>query len=182
LFHNLDTLKTIAERQVLPVGFEEAVDAMCRHNSVPEGDDQTACHLLLSSVAVRSAVDRHAGSVKTIITPNGEVTLQRGKDLTQVGWLIGAGGPVSFSADPRAVLAGALFEPGLPNVLKPKAPEMLLDEQYVLFALGLLAQSEPVKALRLMRKYVVPLAERRSTAPVRGKAEERERSGEHVPV
>jgi uncharacterized protein (TIGR01319 family) len=182
LYHNLDTLKIIAERQAVPEGFQEAVSAMCRHNSVPEGDDQTACHLLLSAVAVRSAVDRHAGSLKTVFTPNGEVTLQRGKDLTQVGWLIGAGGPVSFSADPRAVLAGALFEPGLPNVLKPKAPEMLLDEQYVLFALGLLAQSEPVKALRLMRKYVVPLAERRSTAPVRGKAEERERSGEHVPV
>jgi hypothetical protein len=59
----------------------------------------------------------------------------------------------------------------------------LLDEQYVLFALGLLAQSEPVKALRLMRKYVVPLAaERRPTAPVGAKAEVRERSGKHVPV
>ena len=66
--------------------------------------------------------------------------------------MIGAGGPVSFSADPVAVLAGALFEADFPLLLKPKAPSLLLDKEYVLFALGLLAQSEPAKALRLMRK------------------------------
>jgi uncharacterized protein (TIGR01319 family) len=118
-----------------------------------------------------------------VATPNGEVTLQRGKDLTGVGRLIGAGGPVAFSADPRAVLEGALFEPELPTVLKPKAPEMFLDEQYVLFALGLLAQSEPTKAYRLMREYVTPLtAARPPAAPAEGHTKERERSGEHVPV
>jgi uncharacterized protein (TIGR01319 family) len=183
LYHNLDSLKTIAERDHVPDDFERAVEAMCRHNSVPEGDEQTACHLLLSRVAVRSAVDRHAGSLKTVVTPNGEVTLQRGKDLTNVGWVVGAGGPVAFSADPRAVLEGAVFEPDLPMILKPKAPAMLLDEHYVLFALGLLAQSEPAKALRLMRRNVTPLAAapRGCTPPGEGD-QERERSGRYVPV
>ena len=71
--------------------------------------------------------------------------------------MVGAGGPVSFSTDPVEVLQGALFENDLPMLLKPKEPEFLLDRQYVLFALGLLAQSEPAKALRLMQKYVVHL-------------------------
>lgn len=157
LYHNLDTLKAAAELGEVPDGFEEAVAGMCRENSVPRGEQQTLCHLLLSRVAVRSAVNRHAGSLRTVMTPNGEVTLQRGKDLTRLGWVVGAGGPVSFSADPREVLGGALFEKDLPLLLKPKAPEMLLDTHYVLFALGLLAQSEPAKALRLMRRYLVPL-------------------------
>lgn len=160
LFHNLDTLKAIAKTEDLPRGFEEAAAAMCRENSVPRGEEQTACHLLLSKVAVRSAVNRHVGSLKTMVTPNGEVVVQRGKDLTQVRWVVGAGGPVSFSADPAEVLGGALFEDDFPMVLKPQAPEMLLDSQYVLFALGLLAQSEPVKALSLMQRYVVPLSAR----------------------
>jgi uncharacterized protein (TIGR01319 family) len=183
LFHNLDTLKAVAERGRVPEGFEEAASAMCRNNSVPQGDEQTACHLLLSRVAVRSAVDRHVGSLRTVVTPNGEVTLQRGKDLTQVGWVVGAGGPICFSADPRTVLEGALFDPELPTVLKPKCPEMLLDEEYVLFALGLLSQSEPSRAMRLMRKYVVPLAAARPvSAPDGEEGEERERSGEYVSV
>jgi uncharacterized protein (TIGR01319 family) len=183
LFHNLDTLKAVAERGRVPEGFEEAASAMCRNNSVPQGDEQTACHLLLSRVAVRSAVDRHVGSLRTVVTPTGEVTLQRGKDLTQVGWVVGAGGPICFSADPRTVLEGALFDPELPTVLKPKCPEMLLDEEYVLFALGLLSQSEPSRAMRLMRKYVVPLAAARPvSAPDGEEGEERERSGEYVSV
>ncbi len=157
LFHNLGTLKEIAEQEDVPDGFDEVVEAMCRENSVPTGEEQTECHLLLSKVAVRSAVNRHVGTLKTMVTPNGEVVVQRGKDLTAVPWVVGAGGPVSFSADPAQVLEGALFEEELPMLLKPKAPRMLLDEHYILFALGLLAQSEPAKALRLMRKYVAPL-------------------------
>ena len=157
LQRDLDTLKAIAESGGVPEGFEEAVAAMCARNSVPSDEEQTACHLLLSKVAVRSAVDRHVGSLKNVVTPNGEVTVQRGKDLTQLRWVVGAGGPVSFSTDPVEVLQGAVFENDLPMLLKPKEPEFLLDRQYVLFALGLLAQSEPAKALRLMQKYVVHL-------------------------
>ncbi len=157
LFHNLDAVKTIAEAGELPNGFEDAVRAMCRENGVPAGDRQTACHLLLSRTAVRTAVDRHVGSLKSMVTPNGEVVIQRGKDLTQVPCVIGAGGPVSFSADPAYVLEGALFEEDMPALLKPKAPNILFDEHYILFALGLLAQSEPAKALSLMRKYLVPM-------------------------
>jgi uncharacterized protein (TIGR01319 family) len=164
LFHNLDTLKAVAELEGAPDGrqrpkdFDELVAAMCRENSVPDGEEQTACHLLLSRAAVRSAVNRHVGSLKPVATPEGEVMVQRGKDLTQVPWVVGAGGPVSFSSDPAAVLSGALFEDDFPLLLKPRSPALLLDKEYVLFALGLLAQSEPVKALRLMRKYVVPVA------------------------
>jgi uncharacterized protein (TIGR01319 family) len=159
LFHNLDSLAEIARSTNVPEGFDTLVSEMCRTNSVPHGDRETECHVLLSKVAVRSAVNRHVGSLKTIFTPNGEAVIQRGKDLTQVPWVVGAGGPVSFSADPREVLEGALFEEQLPTLLKPMHPGMLLDDQYILFALGLLAQTEPEIAFRLMRRYVTPLPE-----------------------
>jgi uncharacterized protein (TIGR01319 family) len=160
LYHNLDSLKQIAERGSVPSGFEDAVGSMFRENSVPQGDDETAGHLLLTRVAVQVGVDRHVGSLKHVATPDGEVLLQRGKDLTQLPWVVGSGGPISFSADPAAALEGALFDPRSPTLLKPKTPKLLLDSEYVLFAIGLLAQSEPAKALSLMRKYVVPVLAR----------------------
>jgi uncharacterized protein (TIGR01319 family) len=181
LFHNLDTLQETVEPDEMSPEFHEAVAAMRAENSVPSGAEQVACHLLLTKAAVRSAVDRHAGSLKSVATPNGEVWLQRGKDLTEVGWLVGAGGPVCFSADPVQVLEGALFEPGFPMLLKPKAPQLLLDTHYILFALGLLAQSEPVKALALMRRYVTPLHTPRSTAQEE-RMTSQERTEEHVGV
>ena len=34
----------------------------------------------------------------------------------------------------------------------------MLDHKYILFAVGLLAKSDPVKAFRIGRKYLRPLA------------------------
>ena len=38
--------------------------------------------------------------------------------------------------------------------LKPKGPELFMDKEYILYAIGLLGQSEPEKAIRLARKYL----------------------------
>ncbi|MCX8032253.1 MAG: methylaspartate mutase accessory protein GlmL [Thermoleophilia bacterium] len=157
LYHNLDTLKEVAREEQLPEWFDEVVQRMEEGRSVPSDPMEQECHVLLARAAVRAAVNRHVGQLKPVFTPDGEVWLQRGKDLTQVKWVVGAGGPVSFSSDPARVLEGAVYEAELPLLLKPKNPRFLLDEHYIFFALGLLAQSEPHKALELMRKYATPV-------------------------
>lgn len=157
LVHNLETLKEIARAGEIPASFDETVKALCEVGKVPEGDKQVECHLLLSHLAVKTAIDRHVGRIEERISPNGEQLVQRGKDLTQVKWVIGAGGPVSFSQNPRQVLEGALFQKEVPALLKPKAPQILLDKNYILFAVGLLAQSEPAKALNIIKKYLIRL-------------------------
>ena len=104
LFHNLDTLSCIAEQAAglydeKKSAFEEKVEKLRGVLSIPEGTDQTECQLMLSQLAVKTAVDRHVGTVELIVTHNGEFWMQRGKDLTQVKTVIGAGGPVAFSSN-----------------------------------------------------------------------------------
>ncbi len=162
LFHNLDTLSGIAET----VGglydeekavFDRRVAALRAVQSIPDGADMTDCQLTLSQLAVKTAVDRHVGTIECVVTHNGEFWVQRGKDLTPIKTVIGAGGPVAFSSDPRRVLGGAVFAPTAPNILKPKAPRFYLDSRYILFAVGLLAQSDPKKALRIIKKYLTEI-------------------------
>lgn len=162
LFHNLDTLSVIAEQAAglydeKLADLKEKVAKLRAVLSIPEGADLTECQLMLSRLAVKTAVDRHAGTIELVVTHNGEFWVQRGKDLTQVKTVIGAGGPVAFSADPRRVLGGAVFSQDAPNILKPQAPQFYLDSRYILFAIGLLAQSDPVKALRIIKKYLVKI-------------------------
>ena len=157
LVHNLETLQEIARAGELPTNFDETVKAFCDVGRVPEGDEQVECHLRLSHLAVKTAVDRHVGRLEVRMFSNNETLVQRGKDLTQVRWIVGAGGPVSFSKNPRRVLEGALFQKEVPELLKPKAPGIILDKNYILFAVGLLAQSEPAKALSIIRKYLIQL-------------------------
>ncbi len=161
LFHNLDTLAALASEEHLEFqggeSREEVLRGLHQVLGVPAGDAQTRDQLLLSRLAVKTAVDRHVGRLECRATLNGETWFQRGKDLTELKTVLGAGGPLAFSADPLYVLRGAADSPD-PSILKPKGPRFLLDKRYILFAVGLLSLSEPEKALRIFKKYMVELA------------------------
>ncbi|MDR2357824.1 MAG: glutamate mutase L [Oscillospiraceae bacterium] len=160
LFHNLDTLAAITSDK-MPIDeradFERGVEKLRAVLSVPRGETPEKYQLALTREAVRTAVYRHAGRVEPVRTSDGEVWIQRGKDLSGVGLVIGAGGPLSFSRDPLSALEGAAADSAAPDVLAPRAPAYMLDDRYILFAIGLLARSEPEKALRIAKKYLVGL-------------------------
>jgi uncharacterized protein (TIGR01319 family) len=153
LKYNLDRLMELATARETPSGFTGVV-AKFRKGGLPETPEEYACHLLLSSLMVKIAMERHSGKIEVVYTPTGEKLVQHGKDLTGVKSVIGAGGPIIFSKDPRKILEGVLFQEENPFVLKPRTPRFFVDGQYILYAVGLLAQSEPGKALALARKYL----------------------------
>ncbi len=82
--------------------------------------------------------------------------IQVGKDLSQVTKVIGTGGPIVFSSRPEKILSGVIADSDHPYLLKPRETDLYIDEKYIMFAIGLLAQSEPKKALRIMKKYLKP--------------------------
>jgi uncharacterized protein (TIGR01319 family) len=156
LKYNLDRLMELAAAGETPPDFP-AIVAKFHRGGLPETPAEYACHLLLSCLMVAVAVERHAGKIEVVYTPNGERLIQHGKDLTGVKTVIGTGGPIVFSREPRQLLEGVLFREENPFVLKPRNPKFYVDEQYLLFAVGLLRQSEPAKALALARKYLKPI-------------------------
>jgi uncharacterized protein (TIGR01319 family) len=156
LKYNLDKLTELAGARETPPGFS-AVVAKFHDGKLPETAEEYACHLLLSCLMVEVAVDRHAGKLEVVYTPTGEKLIQHGKDLTGVKNVIGTGGPIIFSQNPRKILEGILFREENPFILKPKNPQFFIDEQYILYAVGLLSQSEPKKALLLAKKYLKPI-------------------------
>ena len=156
LKHNIDTLREFAkERESFP-NFDKIIKRFCE-GKLPEGQEEVACHILLSRVAVEVAVNQHVGRIEVVYGPAGEMLMQHGKDLTTVKTVIGTGGPIIYSSNPRGVLEGALFQKENPSILKPREPRLYLDERYILFAVGLLSQVEPGKALNLAKKYLKPL-------------------------
>ena len=116
---------------------------------LPASQEEFAFDAALARAAVRLAVARHCGTIETAYTVTGPVTVQHGKDLSQVDAVIGTGGAVVSSADPRAVRAAALADASEPLSLRPKAPRLLLDAHYLLYACGLLATVEPEAALEI---------------------------------
>jgi uncharacterized protein (TIGR01319 family) len=126
---------------------------------VPHGAEEEALDRALARAAVRLAVKRHAGTVETVFTVSGPAIVQHGKDLRDVGVVIGTGGALVHSPDPAAILETALADPGDPFSLRPRAPRLLLDREYILYACGLLGQVEPQQALALGLAHLRPLNE-----------------------
>lgn len=124
---------------------------------LPQTAEEIALDQALARAAVKLAARRHCGTVETVYTVTGPVMVQHGKDLSNVNAVIGTGGAVVGSRDPRAVLAMALADPAEPLSLRPKAARLLLDRHYLLYACGLLGTAEPQVALELALSHLEPL-------------------------
>lgn len=138
------------------------LEAMIRHLStniatVPQEERDFLVDIALARSAIRIAVERHAGSIEPSYTPSGTVYIQRGKDLTQTKTIIGTGGVIAYGKEPKWVLEAASFDEKMPNSLRPRRPEFLVDKDYILYAVGLLSEISPEKALRIAKKSLVPV-------------------------
>ncbi len=113
---------------------------------------------ILSYHAIKLAVERHCGYLETLYTPMGITYLQYGKDLTEVKNLIGTGGPLVYNPYNISALKSALYDEKTPFILKPKNPKIFLDKEYIFFAIGLLSEIFPEKAVNILKKYVVEIS------------------------
>lgn len=165
--HNAPTIVEAVglERIALDSGLEpERANALLHKicadiGHLPQTPDEAAFDQALARAAIRIAVDRHCGTLQTAYTLTGPITLQRGKNLTHLNVVIGTGGPLVASRDPGALLKMALADPAEPFLLKPRAPRIMLDRDYLLYACGLLGSVEPQPALELALAHLVPLGQ-----------------------
>jgi len=109
----------------------------------------------LAREAIRISAARHTGSYERIYTPIGETLVQTGKDLTQVRYVTGTGGAIINATAPRDILQAATYSPQDTNLLKPQHSQLLLDKDYCLAAMGLLARNFPDLALRMMKQKLI---------------------------
>ncbi len=119
----------------------------------------TAAEMVLEEAlgyfAIKGAVERHVGRLTVSYTSTGMVQIQNGKDLSHLGVVIGTGGVLASNPNAGKILQGAILESERFGILKPIAPRLLVDRDYLLPTLGLLAQSQPEVVLELMKQSLV---------------------------
>jgi uncharacterized protein (TIGR01319 family) len=147
-----------ADARLDPARVATLVDAISRDvAAVPQSADDIALDTALARAAVKLAVMRHCGTIETVYTTLGPAAIQRGKDLSMVAAVVGTGGVLAHSTDPRALLEMALADAAEPLSLRPRAPRLLLDREYLLYACGLLGTVEPKAALELALTHLKPI-------------------------
>jgi uncharacterized protein (TIGR01319 family) len=123
---------------------------------VPSNSSEQWADCALARSAVHAAALRHAGAHQRVFSAGKEATVQRGKDLRDVRSVIGVGGIFAFGIAPDFILEGARATPEAVEALLPTDPRTYIDRDYILYAIGLLADLEPTAAVRIAKKSIVP--------------------------
>lgn len=147
---------------VQEAGLTELVGAATRRHEDPgflpaddpqHEDEEREADEAIARAAVDLALKRHAGRSKVVVSPEGRVVERTGKDLREVDLLVGSGGVLRHGADGvvRRVLTPSTGEHVEGGWQLPRAPQVVVDRDYVLAAAGLLVAEHPEAAHRLVR-------------------------------
>lgn len=122
---------------------------------IPQTDDEIFFDEAMAKIATEISMTRHCGVLECIYTPMGTMFNQSGKDLLNAPYIIGTGGVIVHSKNPRDILEAGKFNSEEPIYLKPENPKFMVDKTYILSSMGLLAQKNPDLAIRIMKKYLI---------------------------
>ena len=122
---------------------------LSEHKPLPQTPEDIAFTEELTRKAVVTAAYRHAGKVKYFFTATGRQAYIEGKDLTGVRYMIGTGGALTRLPAGREILHD-LKNHLRPEDLLPKDYEVLLDRQYIMAPVGVLAKKYPDQAKMLL--------------------------------
>ncbi|MCB2355319.1 methylaspartate mutase accessory protein GlmL [Clostridium estertheticum] len=136
------------------------IDANCKYRvehikMVPTTKEEIHFDEAMAKVATELSMERHVGTIESTHTPMGAMYTQIGKDLMEVKYMIGTGGVLVHSENPKDILKAGAFNEENPMYLKPRKAIYLIDKTYILSAMGLLSEYYPDKAVRIMKKYLV---------------------------
>ncbi len=155
-------MEAAREKGYFPLLHGAAVGRKAEHlsthiDALPHSEEEHALDVALAGAAVEIAMARHAGHIEVMYTPTGPVNLLTGKDLTGVATFIGTGGVFAFGAAPQPVLEAALYREDEPHSRRPRSPELFIDSQYILYAMGLLGRVAPQTAIKMMKSSLKKL-------------------------
>jgi uncharacterized protein (TIGR01319 family) len=154
--------KTVRDKMALLLGRLPGIDleAITEYLSshvefLPQNLEQSMLDVALAHTAVDMASRRHAGKIEEVYFPTGKAWIQQGKDLTLIRHVIGTGGILAHGRDPLSVIKAVKFNPQSPESLRPASPDYFIDKHYILYSIGLLVALDPVKAMRIAKKYIL---------------------------
>lgn len=113
-----------------------------------------AFDLGMAKICTSLSMGRHAGTIEMMYSPLGVAYNQEGKDLSKVKYLLGTGGVIINNENPLEILKAGLFTEEVPNSLRPMEPKFMVDKEYILSSMGLLATINKDMAVRMLKKYI----------------------------
>ena len=160
-YSSLGVLKALSHEEIEMINDDENIDMekelRYRNEHVDvvfNSGEEARIDAIIGGICVDKAMSRHVGKIEEMFSPMGKVYNQTGKDLTRIQYVIGTGGVLVNSTDPLKILSKVKGSKKDYLELRPQYPHYLLDKDYILAAMGLLSEVDPMLALKIMKKHM----------------------------
>lgn len=126
---------------------------------MPRSQAEKTLEQAMASSAISTAFRRHAGHYAQAADPVMGIMAGTaiGRDLRNVERVLCVGGIFAYS-DPRKakeLVRRCFDDPGI-SLLPLKPPQIILDRDYIIYAMGVLARHYPEAALDFLKNYIEP--------------------------
>ncbi len=129
---------------------------MQEYKPIPETERQFKLTERLCLEAGLVALDRHAGKLRHLYTPQGRRTIAEGKDLTAIKWLVGTGGALTRLPHHETLLRtiADCNKSRMQLLPSPGTVRLLFDNDYIMASIGVLSKEDPESALCLLKESI----------------------------
>ena len=129
---------------------------MQQYLPIPETEAQFRLTERLCLEAGLTALDRHAGKLRHLYTPQGRRTIAEGKDLSAIRWFVGTGGALTRLPHREQMLRtiADCNKSRMHLLPAPGTAKLLFDNDYIMASAGVLSKEDPEAALRLLQESI----------------------------
>lgn len=132
--------------------------ASCKQRSenikmLPKSEEEYLFDEAMAKASVEIAIKRHCGRLRKEYSKGRYIYYQNGKNLRDISTIIGTGGVIVNSKNPKEILS-AVENNKDPLRLTPQRAKYFSDDYYILSAMGLLGIKKPKEAIKIMKKYL----------------------------
>ena len=113
---------------------------MDKLKAIPHNDEEMELTRELTEKAVRIGIDRHCGKIKAAYTFTGKKSIVKGKDLTNVQYIIGTGGALTQLPHGKEILSKVRVAEIQEKLFPTKVAKVLVDKNYIMSSIGLMAE------------------------------------------
>jgi hypothetical protein len=131
-----------------------AIDCGGRVSPIPQTTEEKRYSLTLARWAVDIALWRHAGEVRIAYGAYGRNEFVEGRDLTAVKYIIGTGGALTQLGMGKEILGSVRRDLRERKLLPSPDTRVLLDNEYIMAAAGVLSQQYKEDAKKLLLQSV----------------------------
>lgn len=132
--------------------FPDADEILANYKPIPKTDREKQFVERMTTEAVLTSLERHAGHLRYFYTASGKKTVAEGKDLTAIKYIIGTGGALTRLPNKKEILEKVKTHGKEQELYPTLAAKILIDEDYILSSLGVLSKSYREDAVKLMKK------------------------------